>query len=327
MAMMAQTRGMIMVDLSRWDPEMRAARVLMDAEAAKYPPALPQEPFDQARETTDRLGMLFGSGGPEMPLSEDRWVAARGRKVFVRLHHPAPGEARPLLVWLHGGGWIWSSVETHDRLVRELATASGFAALNVDYAMAPEARFPQAVLECAEVVRKVAAQAEDWGIDASRIVIGGDSAGGNLAAATAIALRDQGGPALAGMHLVYPVTNADFETNSYREFAEGYGLTRAGMRAYWNLYTRDPADRLHPLCAPLRDHLHGLPPALVQLAELDVLRSDGELLAAKLNIVGGSATLLTYPGVLHGFFRYTAAVEKARTAVADAGKWLRNLAG
>jgi acetyl esterase len=316
-----------MADTSRWDPEMIAARARLDAEAAKYPPVVPREPFDAHREVTDIIGQVFGSGGPTMPLTEERWVYARGRRVFTRFHHPAPGETRPVLIWFHGGGWVWSSVDTHDRLVRELATASGFAALNVDYSLSPEAKFPAALLECAEVVRCVADTAADWGIDPQHIVVGGDSAGGNLAIATAIMLRDQGGPALAGMHLVYPVADANFDTNSYREFAEGHGLSRAAMMTYWDLYTRDHADRLNPLAAPLRDHLRALPPALVQLAELDVLSSEGGILGSKLNLVGSRAAIITYPGMLHGFMRLTESVHQAREAVKHAAEWLKEVGG
>jgi acetyl esterase len=148
-----------------------------------------------------------------------------------------------------------------------------------------------------------------------------------LAAGVAIALRDMGGPALAGMHLAYPVVEANFDTTSYREFAEGYGLTRAGMMAYWDLYTRDPGDRLNPLCSPLRDHCRALPPALVQLAELDVLRSEGAMFASKLVIAGGRCAEITYPGMLHGFMRMTEAVGQAREAVKHAGEWLKEVGG
>lgn len=316
-----------MSDTSRWDPEMLAARQRLDAEAAKYPPVVAREPFDVSREVTELLGQVYGSGGPEMAFSEERWVYARGRRVFTRFHHPAPGEKRPVLIWFHGGGWVWSSVDTHDRLVRELATAAGYAAISVDYSLSPEAKFPTALLECAEVVRCVAETAEEWDIDSRYIVIGGDSAGGNLAAGVAIALRDMGGPALAGMHLAYPVVDANFETNSYREFAEGFGLTRAGMMAYWDLYTRDPADRLNPLCSPLRDHCRALPPALVQLAELDVLRSEGAMFASKLVLAGGRCAEITYPGMLHGFLRMTESVGQAREAVKHAGEWLKEVGG
>ncbi len=302
---------------------MRAARARMDAAAAKYPPVLPQEPFDQHRQVNDTLSMLWAQGGPVMADSADRWVFARGRRVLCRLHRPRRDATLPLLIWFHGGGWLWASVDTHDRLTRELAVAGEVAVISVDYALAPEARFPQAVLECAAVVRQVAANAALWGIDPARIVLGGDSAGGNLALATALALRDGGGPTLAGLLCAYPVTDADFETPSYQEFAEGYGLTRAGMQSYWNLYLRDPADRLNPLAAPLRGRLEGLPPTLLQLAELDVLRSDGERMAEALGRAGVAVTLETYAGMLHGFMRLSEAVGATRTAITSAGGWLK----
>ena len=226
---------------------------------------------------------------------------------------------------MHGGGWVWASVDTHDRLVRELAAAGGVATVSVDYSLAPEAKFPRAVLECAGVVRRLAAEAEAWGLDAGRLLLGGDLSGGNLALATALALRDAGGPKPAGLLTVYPVTEPDFDSPSYREFAEGYGLTTALMRAYWDVYLRDAADRANPLAAPARADLAGLPPTLILLAELDVLRSDGEKLAARLLASGVDCTLLTYPGVLHGFIRLTEAVTAARIAVADAGAWLRRV--
>ena len=307
----------------RMDPEMRAARARMDAEAAKYPPVLAQEPFDQHRQVNDTLNMVWAQGGPVMADTADRWVFARGRRVLCRLHRPRRDAALPVLVWFHGGGWVWSSIDTHDRLARELAVAGEVAVISVDYALSPEARFPQAVQECAAVVRQVAVQAGAWGIDPARIMLGGDSAGGNLALATALLLRDAAGPALAGLLCAYPVTDADFESPSYREFAEGYGLTRAAMQAYWNLYLRDPADRLNPLAAPLRGRLQGLPPTLLQLAELDVLRSDGERMAEALEKAGVTVTLETYAGMLHGFMRLSEAVGTTRNAIGAAGRWLK----
>jgi acetyl esterase len=195
------------------------------------------------------------------------------------------------------------------------------ATVSVDYSLAPESRFPQPLLECADVVRALVDT--DWGLDTSRIAVGGDSAGGNLALATAIHLRDAGGPALRGILAPYPVTDADFSSPSYQEFATGYGLTAAGMKAYWDLYVRDSADLLNPLAAPLRADCAGLPPAFIPLAEIDVLRSEGERMAAKMQAAGVEATVKIYPGVLHGFMRLTEVVTTARTAVADAGAWLR----
>ena len=316
-----------MTDDPRWDPEMRAARQAMDAAAAQFPPVQLAEPLDQHRAVNDALQMRWARGGPVMELTEDLWIFARGRRVLCRLHRPRAAGLLPVLVWFHGGGWVWSSVDTHDRLARELAAAGRVATVLVDYALAPEAKFPQAVLECAGVVRRLATEAEAWGLDASRILIGGDSSGGNLAFATALALRDGGGPKLAGLLAVYPVTDPDFGQPSYREFAEGYGLTAAMMRAYWDLYLRDPADRADPLAAPARAELAGLPPTLIQLAELDVLRSDGERIAARLVAAGVDCTQLSYAGMAHGFMRLTETVTRARIAVADAGAWLQRVAG
>ena len=157
------------------------------------------------------------------------------------------------------------------------------AVVSVDYALSPEAKFPQALEECAAVVRFVSEHGADWGLDPARIFVGGDSAGGNLALATALLLRDTGGPALTGILANYPVSDSRLDTPSYREFgAGGYGLTTERMAFYWSVYVPHDIDRLHPLAAPLRADLTGLPPVMVLLAELDVLRSEGEALVAKL---------------------------------------------
>jgi len=307
----------------RWDPEMRAARQRMDAEAAKLPPVTLTEPLGPSRAINEQLAMLFGHGGPVMAESTDRWLFIRGRRVQCRVHKPRTDAKLPVLVWFHGGGWVFQSIDSHDRLCRELAVAGDVATVSVDYSLAPESRFPQPLLECADAVRALVDT--DWGLDTTRIAVGGDSAGGNLALAAAIHLRDAGGPKLRGIHVPYPVTDADFASPSYSEFAEGFGLTRVGMQAYWDLYMRDSADRLNPLAAPLRADCAGLPPTLIQLAELDVLYSDGARMAAKINAAGGTCTLKTYKGMLHGFLRLTEAVAGARTAVADAGAWLRGV--
>jgi acetyl esterase len=310
-----------------WDPDMRAARDLMELAAAKYPPVQVAEPLDDHRRVNDTLQLVWARGGPAMAMTEDLWVFAHGRRVLCRLHRPTAAGTLPALVWFHGGGWVWSSIDTHDRLVRELAAASGLAAISVDYALSPEARFPQALLECVGVLRRLAAEADGWGIDPARIVVGGDSAGGNLALAAALMLRDEGGPTLGGILAVYPVTELGADTASYRDFAEGYGLTAEAMRTYRDLYLRDPGDRTNPLAAPARADLASLPPTLIQLAELDVLRCDGEILAERMRAAGVDVTLETYPGVLHGFMRLSEAVGAARTGIASAGAWLRRVTG
>jgi acetyl esterase len=226
-------------------------------------------------------------------------------------------------VYFHGGGWVWSSVDTHDRLAREYAAAGEVSVISVDYALSPEAKFPQALEECAAVVRHVAAHGEELGLDGSRLLVGGDSAGGNLALATALLLRDTGGPTLRGVLAGYPVCDSNFETASYRAFGTGFGLSLERMAFYWDVYVPHAADRHHPLAAPLRADLRGLPPVLVHLAELDVLRSEGEALVAKLRDAGVQVDLEVFPGVAHGFLRAMATVSKARRAVELAGAWLQ----
>ena len=315
-----------MVDRSRWDPEMAAFTAAAEAEAAKYPPVRATLPLEPHRKINDLLGMRTAVGGPVMAETTDRWIAARGRRIFCRVFRPIAHGSLPTLVYFHGGGWVWANVDTHDRMTREYASAGQVNVVSVDYALSPEAKFPQALEECAAVVRWVAENGSDWGLDGGRILLGGDSAGGNLALATALLLRDRGGPALKGILANYPVSDSKFDTPSYEEFgAGGYGLNLERMSFYWDVYVAHDADRLNPLAAPLRADLSGLPPVMVLLAELDVLRSEGEALVARLRAAGNPVETRTFNGVVHGFLRATSAVQKARDAVAAAGDWMKRI--
>ena len=193
-----------------------------------------------------------------MAETADRWIAAHGRRIFCRVYRPRVDRALPTMVYFHGGGWVWASVDTHDRLVREYCAAGEVAAVSVDYALSPEAKFPQALEECVAALRWIAAHGADWGLDTSRLLLGGDSAGGNLALATALLARDTGGPALRGILTTYPVCDSALDTPSYQEFGDGaYGLSKDRMAFYWSVYVPHAADRLHPLAAPLRADLRG----------------------------------------------------------------------
>lgn len=309
-----------------WDPEMLASHnAYLDA-AAKLPAIVLQPPFDPQRAINDALAMTMAEGGPAMDTS-DRWVAGRGRCILCRLYRPGPGTL-PVLVYFHGGGWVWSSVDTHDRLAREYAAASGCAVVSVDYALSPEARFPKALEECAAVLRFLGTNGAEWGLDPTRMAVGGDSAGGNLALGTALFLRDTAGPALRGILALYPVCDADFTRPSYKQFGPGgYFLTEEKMRFYWNAYAPDPATRRNPLATPLHGSLRGLPPTMVQLAELDVLHDEGQAMAARLQAAGVPTTLDVVPGVIHGFLRASARVAKARVAIQAGGAWLEAALG
>ncbi len=311
----------------RWDPEMLAARERQDAYAATLPPQVMAPPFDAARAINDQVAAMWCEGGPAMAESRDLALGLRGRLVACRLHRPRTDAALPLLVWAHGGGWVFSSIDTHDRLARELAAAGDVAVLLVDYALAPEAKFPAALYEIDALLRRVAGAAAGWGVDGARLLVGGDSAGGNLALAAAMLARDTAGARLAGVLAAYPVTDADFASPTYVEFGEGYGLTREGMRAYWDCYLGHEADRFNPLAAPLRGDAAGLPPVYMPLAEIDVLRSEGERMAAKILAAGGRCAAPVHRGMAHGFWRQAGAVAGARQAIAEAGAWLRGVVG
>jgi acetyl esterase len=313
-----------MADDQRLDPEMRAFNARMEARAAGLPPITLTLPLDGPRALTEALNLPLAAGGPAMAESADRWLPVRGRRLLCRLHRPATDRALPVLVYLHGGGWVWNSIDTHDRLMREYAAAAGCAVLGPDYALSPEACFPQALEECAVVLRWVAAEGSAWGLDPRRIVLGGDSAGGNLAAGAALLLRETD-PALAlrGLLINYGVLDSALDTPSYREFGTGYGLTREKMAFYWQAYAPRAADRLHPLAAPLRADLRGLPPTLLQVAELDPLANENFAFRDRLLEAGIPTELELFPGTVHGFLRAVGEVGAARRAVAAAGAWLR----
>ncbi|MBW8269014.1 alpha/beta hydrolase [Caldovatus sp. SYSU G05006] len=313
--------------MSRWDPEMAAFQALMEERGKRYPPPRLAPPLDQGRAVTEALNLPLAEGGPRMAESADRWLPIRGRRLLCRLHRPTAGAGPlPVLVYLHGGGWVWNSVDTHDRLMREYAAAAGCAVVGPDYALSPEATFPQALEECAAVVRWVAALGAEWGLDGARVALGGDSAGGNLAAGAALLLRETD-PALAlrGLLINYGVLDSRLDTPSYREFAEGHVLTREKMAFYWECYAPRPADRLNPLAAPLRADLGGLPPTLVHIAELDVLASENLAMVEKLRAAGVPVESTVFRGTVHGFLRALDHVGAARRAVAEAGAWLRRV--
>lgn len=314
-----------MRDRSRWDPEMLAYHAEAERIVARFPPVKLEHPLEPHRAVNDAITLAHAAQGPAMAETTECWVAARGRRIYCRVHRPRTDRALPALVYFHGGGWVWGSVDTHDVAARSLAAAGEVATVSVDYALSPEAKFPHALEECAAVVRHVAAHGAGWGLDPSLLLLGGDSAGGNLALATALLLRDTGGPSLAGIVAAYPVCDSRLDTPSYQEFATGHGLTREKMAFYWGAYVPHEADRCHPLAAVLRADLTGLPPVLVLLAELDVLHSEGEALVAKLRAAAVPVEMEIYPGVLHGFFRAIDGVRKARDAVARAGAWIRRV--
>ena len=243
--------------------------------------------------------------GPPIAMARvtDLSIDLPGRNLAARLYVPEAA-ARGLTLFFHGGGWVIGTLETHDATCRALARASGAAVLSIGYRLAPEHRYPAAVDDCHDATVWAAANGSVLNVDVSRLAVAGDSAGGNLAAAVAIRLRDAGGPALAHQLLIYPVTDARFDTESYTSNGSGnYFLSTAGMERFWSAYLGDRPASDAPLAAILHTpDLSGLPPATVITAEYDPLRDEGQAYAARLAAAGVAVDAPMAPGMIHGFF-------------------------
>ncbi|MEV1004828.1 alpha/beta hydrolase [Nonomuraea sp. NPDC050202] len=210
----------------------------------------------------------------------------------------------PVILYVHGAGWVFGNDHTHDRLARELAAGVGAAVVFSNYSLSPEARYPAAIDENYAAAQWVVRHGAEHGLDASRIAVAGDSVGGNMAIALTLTAKQRGDVPLLGQALFYPVTDAAFDTGSYHQFAEGYFLRRDAMQWFWDQYTTAPAQRAEITASPLRattEDLAGLPPALVITAEADVLRDEGEAYANKLRTAGVPVTAVRYQGAIHDF--------------------------
>ena len=277
----------------------------------------------QARAFMESMRGLHGPP-TAVPVVRDMAIPGAAGTIPARFYRPIADGVLPLLAYFHGGGWVIGSLDTHDDVCRDLTAQSGCAVLSVDYRLAPEHRFPAAAEDCYAATRWAAANGATLGIDPARLAVGGDSAGGNLAAVTALMARDQHGPALRFQLLVYPVTCGRMDSPSMHENAEGYLLTRDAMIWFWDHYAPARADRERPHASPLRAaDLRGLPPALVISAEFDPLRDEGEAYAKRLKDAGVPVTLHRYDGQIHGFVTMGALIDRARAAVAEAATALR----
>ncbi|RSN49451.1 esterase [Amycolatopsis sp. WAC 04197] len=268
-------------------------------EATATPPFLFQLPPEEGRKAVDEVQ----GGDVELPAADVETTHVDG--VEVRIVRPQ-GVAGPLpvIVYIHGAGWVFGNFHTHERLVRELAVGAGAAVVFPEYDRSPEARYPVAIEQNYAVAKWVAEHGAENGLDGTKIAIAGDSVGGNMTAALTLLAKQRGDVTFRQQVLFYPVTDASFETESYRRFAEGYFLALDGMKWFWDQYTTDPAQRAEITASPLRaslDELAGLPPALVITAEADVLRDEGEAYAAKLRQAGVPVTAVRYQGIVHDF--------------------------
>jgi acetyl esterase len=287
-------------------------------------------PFEQMSPTQARLvalGFRDLQGEPEnVGEIRDILVPGPAGALPVRVYHPSPGTALPLVVFFHGGGWVIGDIEIADKPCRALANASQCVVASVNYRLSPETKFPGPAEDCYAATRWLADNAQALGADNRFVAVAGDSAGGNLAAVVALMARDRGAPAIAYQLLIYPVTAPALGTQfaSYQENAEGYLLTKASMEWFWNHYLVSPDDGDNPYASPfLASDLTGLPPAMVVTAEFDPLRDEGLAYARRLRDAGVSVTSSHYDGLIHGFFWMAGALESGRQLITEIGNELR----
>jgi acetyl esterase len=316
---------------------------LFERAAAAPPPAPDSDPVALARAGTD--AMFVHPAAPAVETIDRTIVGPDGNELPLRIYRPtAPGGAvagestadasgvpaapLPLLVYFHGGGFIAGGLASHDGTVRELTVRTGCVSVAVDYRLAPGHPFPAAVEDCIRALHWAVDNADSLGIDPERVAIGGDSAGGNLAACVAIANRDRHGPALVAQLLVYPVIDPACATASMARNGSGYLLTADSMRFMWSCYLADAADRSDARANPLAaSTLEGLPPATVITAEYDPLCDEGESYARALAAAGVPVTCSRYAGQIHGFFSMYALAPQASVATEQAARALRRAFG
>lgn len=260
---------------------------------------------------------------------ERRTIAVDGQALEIRVVRPqgAKGEL-PVFMFFHGGGWVLGDYPTHERLIHDLVLGSGAAAVYVDYTPSPEAKFPTAINQAYAATRWVAENGRQIGVDGKRLAVVGNSVGGNMAAVVALKAKEAGTPKLRFQALLWPVTDANFNNGSYNQFAEGHFLTRNMMQWFWDSYTSDPRQRDDIHASPLRaslEQLKGLPPALVQTAEMDVLRDEGEAYARKLGAAGVPVTAVRHNGMIHdfGLLNVLGQVPGTRSAMDQAAQAIR----
>lgn len=305
------------------DPQVQA---LLDQMAAQGLPPMSQLQPQEARAAMANLAAL-GRYPDERAETEDKTIPGPGGDIPLRIYRPNADQPLPILVYFHGGGWVIGNIESHDTTCQQLATLVPAVVVSVDYRLAPEHRYPAAVEDCVAATAWAHEHASELGADPSRLAVGGDSAGGNLAAVVSLKARDAGGPPICFQLLIYPATDLTRSSASHVENGEGYLLTTDSMDWFLDHYVPE-ADRKSPDASPLfADTLAGLPPALVITAEFDPLRDEGEAYAERLRESGVEAKASRYDGMIHAFYGMDLLLPQATRALEESAAALRQAFG
>ncbi len=270
--------------------------------------------IEDQRQAYLELCNAFARPHPDGVKTMERSIKAAGVDIPLRVYRPTASGVLPAILFLHGGGWVLGDLDSHDSITADICARTGAVVIAVHYRLAPEHPFPAAFDDCYAALCHLAARAVDFGVDAGRIAVCGDSAGGNLAAAVALAARDRNGPALTGQVLIYPACGNDFDLPSCHENAEAPMLRRGNLLVYWNHYIGGDPSRANCYAAPtLAPHFRDLPPALISTAQYDPVRDDGRQYAECLRNAGVAVALRNAPRLIHGWLRARAVSEDAKT--------------
>ena len=307
----------------RLDPDIQRFVNELTAAWAEYGD-LAAVSFPEARQIAEKVRAKWRKGGPTIVSVSDRSIPTPRGPVRIRVYDPEPGRVKPAFIYLHGGGWTFMSLDTHDRLMREYSARAGMAVIGVDYALSPEAKFPVALDQVVAAARYVADHADEFMIDPQRIAIGGDSAGGNLAITACIRLRDDSDGIIRAMVLNYAVLDRHSSGHARTHLGSpGNVLTYDEMEGFWRNYLREDDDPLQPLVSPLRANLRGLPPTLLVVPEFDLLAEQSQQLARRLQSANVWGKLAIYRGAVHSFLEAVSIAPLAERAIAETSDWLR----
>jgi acetyl esterase len=306
------------------NPQMAKILELMDDAMKDRPERVTLSPVEARAQTTATFEAFWNADRPTLWAVYNHEIPGPAGPIRMRLYDPGIARPAPCLVYIHGGGWVICSLDTHDGACRRLALAGEFMVASVDYRLAPEHKFPAGLEDCVAAVRWIAAHGADWGIDPGRLAIGGDSAGANLALATLLSLRDAGAqPVRAGL-LIYGAYDTGTDTASHAAYGDGsYIISIDDMHWFWGHYLRGEADKRNPLAAPLLADLRDLPPLLLTACEFDPLLDDSRRLVARLEEAGTPHRFAFWPGVTHACIHMTRMLDVAQNHIEDSASWVR----